>query len=341
MTFVVIRPFAKLQTRARQPVENDVRIQGLKIVKLVRNINEVSSSIMSGAVTIGNFDGVHRGHAQLVKSVIQFAEKIGGPSVVFTFDPHPAKLLRPDIAPVPLTWTERKAELLGKLGIDVMVAYPTDRNLLNLPPAAFFSEILLKSLRAKAVVEGPNFFFGKNRAGDTQLLGQLCQENNIAFEIVEPIRRDEDYVSSSRIRSAIAGGQIEQANQMLTSPYKIRGTVGHGAGRGATIGFPTANLQEIDTLIPHDGVYAGQVEWERKMWPAAINIGPNPTFGETSRKVEIHLIDFDDSLYEKPMEVDFLAKLRDIRTFNGRDELCEQLSKDIEAAKTVFSQTQQ
>lgn len=308
-------------------------------MKLIRDIDEAPHSILNGAVTIGNFDGVHRGHAEIIKSVTQFAASIGGPAIVFTFDPHPAKLLRPDIAPVPLTWTERKAQLLGDLGVDAMVAYPTSQRLLDLPPEEFFNKVLLNSLKAKAVVEGPNFYFGKDRAGDTRLLGRLCQQHGIAFEIVNPIRRGEDFVSSSRIRQQVAEGNIQLANQMLTSPYRLRGMIAHGAGRGAKIGFPTANLEGVDTLIPKDGVYAGKVELNERILPAAINVGPNPTFGESNRKIEIHLIDVSDSLYGQPMEVDFLVKLRDIRTFNGREELCAQLAQDVEAAKDAFSRS--
>ena len=214
---------------------------------------------------------------------------VGGPAIVFTFDPHPVRLLRPNNAPPPLTWTDRKAELLAELGVDTMIAYPTDEALLQLTPDEFFQRIVRDTLQAQAMVEGPNFFFGHDRAGNVEVLGQLCKAAGISLEVVEPVIVDGQPVSSSRVRQLIADGKIDEANRLLTRPYRIRGMVRHGAARGAKIGFPTANVDAIDTLLPGDGVYAGRSEAEGTTWPAAINIGPNPTFGEHALKVEVHL----------------------------------------------------
>jgi riboflavin kinase/FMN adenylyltransferase len=298
-------------------------------VRILREIDHLPHELRGGAVTIGNFDGVHVGHAKIVEQLGAEAKKLGGPAVVFTFDPHPVRLLRPQAAPPPLTWTERKAELLEKLNIDAMIAYPTDEALLALSPRDFFERILCQRLGARAIVEGPNFYFGHDRQGDVQLLAQLCAEKDIALSVVEPMQVDGHFVSSSRVRDCVRRGEVAAAGRMLTEPYRIRGLVTHGSARGSRIGFPTANVEAIDTLLPALGVYAGRAYVSGKMWPAAVNIGANPTFGEQALKVEAHLIGFADSLYGKPLEVDFLERLRDIRPFASVAELKEQLQRDV------------
>lgn len=307
-------------------------------MNLIRDIHDLPDSVRRGAVAIGNFDGVHRGHARIVERLKQKANEAGGSAVVFTFDPHPALLLRPDQAPPPLTWTDRKAELLAELGVDTTIAYPTDEALLQLTAEEFFQQIVRDALDAKAMVEGPNFYFGRNRSGDIELLSRLCNEAEIALDVVEPVELEGEHVSSSRVRQLIAAGQIDQANRLLTQPYRIRGMVRHGAARGAKIGFPTANVDAVDTLLPAPGVYAGRSVAGGRTWPAAINIGPNPTFGEHALKVEVHLVGFHDSLYGQPLEVDFLARLRDIERFAGVEELKQQLGRDIAATVEVFQQ---
>ncbi len=226
-------------------------------------------------------------------------------------------------------------ELVAEIGVDAFVAYPTDEKLLALSPQEFFSDIILDTFRAKAVVEGPNFFFGKDRAGDVKLLKELCRINSITAETVTPVKSDDRYVSSSRIRDHIAAGDVAFACEMLTQPYRIRGMVIHGSARGAGIGFPTANVDAVDTLLPGPGVYAGRAYCDAGVWPAAINLGPNPTFGEQSCKVEVHLIGFDGSLYGQPLEVDFLGRLRDVRSFEGVDSLQQQLRLDVVEATKV------
>lgn len=306
-------------------------------MKLYSSIDDLPETFSAGAVTIGNFDGVHRGHARLLEQLNARAAEFNGPSVVFTFEPHPVRLLRPDEAPAPLTWVARKAELLAQSNVDVVIAYPTSREFLSLTANEYFQQIICDQLRTRAIVEGPNFFFGKNREGNIELLEQLCDAAKISLDIVEPLTSDDQFVSSSRVRAAIAAGDVDAANAMLTQPYRIRGMVTHGAGRGATIGFPTANVSAVDTLLPGLGVYAGEAHTSssngKQQWPAAINIGPNPTFGEDQVKVEVHLLDFVGDLYGEPLEVDFVTRLRDIQKFASKDELIEQLARDIEATR--------
>lgn len=306
-------------------------------MKLLRQVINIPSELRSGAVTIGNFDGVHLGHARIVSRVIEKARDLGKAALVFTFDPHPVRLLRPNEAPPPLTWTDRKADLLAALGIDAVIAYPTDEALLGLAAEDFFNRIVRESLDARAMVEGPNFYFGRKRAGTIDVLKQLTAGAGISLDVVEPLLVGDAYVSSSRIRKLLAEGHVTQARELLTEPYRIRGLVVHGAGRGAKLGFGTANLDAIDTLLPGIGVYAGRGFVRGRRLAAAINIGPNPTFGESARKVEIHLLDWDGSpLYGEVLEVDFLTRLRDIQRFDGVGALLAQLKIDVGEARRAF-----
>ncbi len=224
---------------------------------------------------------------------------------------------------------DRKADLLSELGVDAMIAYPTNEALLSLSPEVFFQQIVRQALDARAIVEGPNFYFGRGRAGDIASLGRLCGEFGLTLEVVEPIEVGGEIVSSSRVRNLIAEGQVQDAAQLLTRPYRIRGMVTHGAGRGSKIGFPTANVAAIDTLLPGLGVYAGLATVNTVTRPAAINIGPNPTFGEQGVKIEVHLLEFHGPLYGEPIEVDFLSRLREIHHFSSVEELQVQLQRDI------------
>ncbi len=286
-------------------------------MKMIHGLDQLPAELRSGAVTIGNFDGVHRGHARIMQRLLAAAQSAGGPAVVVTFDPHPARLLRPADCPLPLTWTTRKARLLDGLGMDAMVICATDRRLLNWSPDEFFAEIIRRRLDARAIVEGPNFFFGRDRAGTIDVLRKLSAEAGVELEVVDPFELEGHVVSSSRIRRSIAAGDVQLACQMLTEPYRIRGMVTHGDARGAQIGFPTANLDAIDTLLPAAGVYAGRGCVADRLLPAAINIGPSPTFGLDLLRVEIHLIGFQGDLYGEPLEVDFLRRLRDIQCFDS------------------------
>lgn len=288
-------------------------------------------------MAIGNFDGVHLGHRRIAERLLERAREVGGPAIVFTFDPHPVRLLRPSESPPPLTWTERKAQLLKEIGVDWVVAYPTDQRLLQLSAQQFFDQIVVDAVGARAMVEGPNFYFGHNREGTIERLGQMTERAGMTLDIVRPVELDGQLVSSSLIRRLIGEGEVATAATMLTEPYRIRGMVTHGAGRGSHIGFPTANLEAIDTLLPAVGVYAGRVPLAGKFAPAAINIGPNPTFGEHAHKVEVHLIDREESLYGEPLEVEFLSKLRDVRAFGSKEELIAQLREDVSRAREIAS----
>jgi riboflavin kinase/FMN adenylyltransferase len=281
-------------------------------------------------VSIGNFDGVHRGHMQLVDCLRSIARERGAPAVAFTFDPHPVSLLRPKMTPTPLTWLERRVELLHEHGVDEVVVVRTSHDLLRVGADEFFHRVIRDGLRAVALVEGPNFGFGRDRSGTITTLNRLCTAARISLEVVDPIEIEGEVVSSSRVRQCLAAGQVELAARLLGRPHRIRGRVGPGAGRGAELGFPTANLAACETLAPADGVYACQTIAAGRTWPVALNIGPNPTFGESSRKVEAHLVGFDGNLTGTTLEVDFVARLRDTRRFTSAAELVEQIRRDVD-----------
>ncbi len=302
---------------------------------IIRDLSELPVTARGGAVAIGNFDGVHLGHLRIVQRLLERAEAVSGPAIVFTFDPHPVRILRPDECPPPLTWTERKAQLLAHHGVYKIVAYPTDEALLRLSAQEFFDKIVCQALDARAMVEGPNFFFGHNREGNVEVLSQLTAAAGISLDVVQPFEQDGAIVSSSLVRRLIAAGEVARAAQMLSAPYRIRGMVTHGAGRGVKLGFPTANLEAVDTLLPDVGVYAGRAWLGAKCYPAAIHLGPNPTFGEGIAKVEVHLIDHLETIYGEPLEVEFLERLRDIVAFDNEAQLVKQLEQDVARSRQI------
>jgi riboflavin kinase/FMN adenylyltransferase len=289
-----------------------------------------------GAVTVGNYDAVHLGHRALIAATKAWAGRVGGPAVAVTFDPNPHQVLFGGLPRPPLTTLPDRAALLHTAGADHVAVLRTTPALLALSPDAFFEDVLLRQFAVRAVVEGYNFRFGRGRAGDTATLRRLCEQAGIGFEEVPPLEIGGEPVSSSRVRAALLAGDVARAAELLGRPYRVTGTVVAGAKRGRTIGFPTANLADVPTVLPGNGVYAIWAVVDDKPWPAAANVGPNPTFGEGARKVEVHLIGFAGDLYGKPMAAEFVAKLRDTRPFAGPAELAEQLRLDVEAAKCAL-----
>jgi riboflavin kinase/FMN adenylyltransferase len=291
-----------------------------------------------GAVTIGNFDGIHRGHRELIRTAKRQAQAVGGPCVVVTFDPPPVAILHPQSIKPPLSTVEERNRLALAAGADRVVTLAADAALVSLSPEAFFEDVVVRQFRAKALVEGSDFRFGRGRAGDVDFLKSCCRVAGLAFEIVPPVHLDNEPVSSSRVRTAIAAGQIATANRLLDRPYAIAGTVVAGAKRGRTIGIPTANLDRVPTLIPAVGVYACRASIDGRAWPAAANVGPNPTFGEDERKIEVHLIGFEGDLYGRELTVEFLEFLRPVRPFPNVNDLVAQLQADVARAAAVASE---
>jgi riboflavin kinase/FMN adenylyltransferase len=305
-------------------------------MELLRGLDSLDA-FRGGFLSIGNFDGVHRGHQQMFASLVRHAKDRNVPSCVFTFEPHPIQLLRPEHVPPALTSLEQKSELIAACGVDCMVVYPTDLRLLNLSAEDFFQSVVLGEFDALGMVEGPNFFFGRNRSGTVEHLAGFCKAAAIELDAVPPVFVGTQMVSSSVIRGLLVDGEVEEASDLLGHRYRVAGQVAKGAERGRTIGFPTANLAQVVTVLPLDGVYAGVAFNNGRSWPAAINLGPNPTFGERRRKLEVHLIGFEGDLYDQPMQVEFASRIRDTQEFPDVTALKAQLEQDVQQALAVVT----
>jgi riboflavin kinase/FMN adenylyltransferase len=290
----------------------------------------------AGVATIGNYDGVHRGHEALLLQIVLQGRALQAPSVVVTFEPHPLELLRPEAAPPRLTTPADRADLLHAAGVGQVVVLRTTPDLLSLEPEAFFEAVLVRGHRARALVEGSNFAFGHRRRGTIDTLADLCRQHGLALTVVPRQHLATEAISSTAIRQALADGDVVRAAHLLGRPYRLTGRVVPGAQRGRTLGFPTANLADIATLIPRDGVYAVRVWVGGDPWPGAANIGPNPTFGEAARTVEVHLIDYPGGdLSGTTPSLDFVARLRDTRPFASVEDLLAQLRQDIDTARAM------
>lgn len=288
-------------------------------------------------ITIGNFDGVHLGHARLIERAVALAREEGLTSVVFTFDPPPAAVLHSDRPVVPLTDKKRKIGLFSRFSPDVVAVFPADRDFLSLSWEQFLQEFLWDKFRVRAIVEGPDFRFGRGREGDCGRLQMWADQHGVRVEIVEAVRIDGEVVSSSRIRRLLAAGDLATVNRLLVEPYRVRGRVTRGTQRGRKLGYPTANLSGITTLLPPVGIYAGRayIPDRSAVYAAAISIGPNPTFHESVNKFEVYLLGFDGDLYEQELEVEFLERLRDVLQFDSVEALIEQMHRDVDATRRI------
>ena len=304
---------------------------------MLDSLGPVPESLRRGVLSIGNFDGVHRGHVELVARLRAASDAKGTRAIALTFEPHPIALLRPDQAPPPLTWTDRKADLLVEAGADEVGVFRTGPWLLGLSAREFFERVIRGQFDALGLVEGPTFGFGRDRAGTVETLDDWCDEAGIGFEIAGPAEADGRLVSSTRIRHALRDGHVAEASRLLGRPHRLRGTVVRGEGRGRSIGYPTANLGGIDTLIPRDGVYAthAHVEGFGGPFPSATHIGPNATFGASIRTVEAFLMDIDADLYGRRIELELLDLIRPSKTFDGLGPLLDQMARDVDDARSI------
>ncbi|WP_020472190.1 bifunctional riboflavin kinase/FAD synthetase [Zavarzinella formosa] len=289
-----------------------------------------------GVVTVGNFDGVHEGHKALIAAAREMAGA-GGKVVPVTFDPHPLQVLTPAKYQPPLTTVAERAKLLHGIGADHVVVLQTTPELLALSAEYFFETIIQQALDARGMAEGFNFHFGKDREGDNALLRLLGGATGIPFREAPAFELNGETVSSSRVREALMAGDLERATNLLGRRHRISGTVVEGAKRGRTLGWPTANLGNVATLLPVNGVYAVRVWLDGKPQMGAANIGPNPTFGQNARKVEVHVINFTGDLYGQTMDVDFVGRLRATQKFSSVDALLGQMTLDIQRAKVLLS----
>ena len=315
----------------------------------MRVLHDLDAPAWSGersVITIGAYDGVHVGHQAVIAEVRRNAAARGARSVVVTFDRHPASIVRPESAPQLLTGLDQKLELLAATGVDATGVVHFDRAQAEEAPESFVKRVLVGCLATQMVVVGDDFHFGRNRTGNVALLRELGEEFDYAVEPVPLVQRDDginEPVSSTVIRRALHGGDVELATTMLSRPFEARGPVIHGDQRGRTIGFPTANVTVPNYIcLPADGVYAGwYVRPDGVSHPCAINLGRRPTFYEHADHslLEAHLIDFDGNLYGERARVEFVHFLRSERKFDGIEALRQQLMHDIDAAREILTPT--
>ena len=294
---------------------------------------------MSGAVvTVGTFDGVHRGHRAVLTEIARRAKSQGLSSLLVTFEPHPLEVVNPAAAPRLLTLPAEKRELLARTEVDRVVELPFTKELSQLPPEAFVRDILRARFEMRELVLGFDHGFGRGRTGDVALLRELGASDGFGVDVVNPVMDGGQPISSTLIRTGLAHGHLDQVAGWLGRPYAIRGEVVKGAGRGRTIGVPTANLATPDPrkLLPPDGVYAVRVTWRGNTFGGMMNQGSRPTFGLEARVLEVHLFDFSGDLYGQPVNVEWVQRLRDVQTFSGRDALVAQLERDRVAARACL-----
>lgn len=295
-----------------------------------RGLTSVPSNWGRCVVTVGVFDGVHRGHQQIVGRAVDLAQTLHVPSVVVTFDPHPAEVVRPGSHPPLLTSQRYRADLLERLGVDVVCVLPFTREFSRLAPDAFVHEVLVESLHASAVVVGDNFRYGVKAAGDVAALTAAGRRFGFVVEGVHLVGSPETTWSSTYVRSCVQAGDVEQAARVLGREHRVDGVVVRGDQRGRELGYPTANLQPLPwSAVPADGVYAGHLVRGAAALPAAISIGTNPTFEGLDRRVEAYVLDFSGDLYGEQVGVSFSARLRDTLRFDGVDELVAQMARDV------------
>ncbi len=287
-------------------------------------------------VTIGVFDGVHRGHQQIIGRAVERAGDSGLPAVVVTFDPHPSEVVRPGSHPAVLTAPPYKAGLLVQLGADVLCVLPFTLGFSRMSAEDFVHTVLLNELHAAAVVVGENFRFGHKAAGDMALLRQLGSTFGFATDPVPLLREGDITISSTYVRCCVAAGDVEPAARALGRDHRVDGVVVRGDMRGRSLGYPTANLEPAPyAAVPTDGVYAGRLIRGAQRWPAAISVGTNPTFDGRDRRVEAHALDVDLDLYGDHVGVEFAARLRDTVRFDGVEPLVAQMRRDVDRTRAL------
>ena len=295
-------------------------------------------------VTIGVFDGVHRGHQAIIGHTVERSKELGLAAVVVTFDPHPSEVVRPGSHPAILTEAARKSELIEDLGVDVLCVIPFTLDFSHLSAETFAHDVLVEHLHASLVVVGQNFRFGHKAAGDVALLERLGRTFGFTVEGAPLVSNPAStaVVSSTYIRSCVDAGDVADAARALGRPHRLEGVVVRGDQRGRELGFPTANLLTVPyAAVPADGVYAANVVRSRgpgagKAHPAAVSIGTNPTFNGRERAIEAYLLDFDGDLYGERLAVDFVARLREQRRYDGIEPLVAQITQDVVDARAVL-----
>lgn len=308
-------------------------------MEIARELQEVSIDLSKGScVTIGNFDGVHVGHRRLIERTRKKAAQRGMSSVVVTFCPHPLRVLVGPHTPPLITDYEKKLDLLELLGVDLTLMLRFTKQFAAKEPDDFVRTVLVEGLNTRELVVGYDFSLGKGRRGNAEMLARLGEQYGFGVEQLEPVIVNDAVVSSTRIRDLIRAGDVWDVRPLLERSYVVRGKVVPGKNRGGKLlGFPTANLQVVDELLPKPGVYAVWVEVDGEVHPAVTNIGTNPTFGDTGMTVEVHILDFDRDIYGWEVKVAFVQRLRDECRFPGLDALIAQIRHDVALSRQILA----
>lgn len=302
-------------------------------------VKSLASSLHSSVVTIGNFDGLHLGHQELIQRVIALAKQKKTQSVVMTFEPHPAKILFPEKKLNRIFPLKDQQDLLAKWGVDHYIVEPFSRSLSELHRDQFLFDWILKPLNPASLVVGYDFSFGANREGNTSYLQSKAIELNLDLHVIPPYKIDNEIVSSSIIRKLIADAQIKKANDFLGREFYLQGVVEKGAERGRKIGFPTANIYSPAETYPAKGVYVCNVYHDGTKYVGVTNVGNNPTFQEATKRaiqVEVHILDFDKFIYGEDLKVEFVDYIRGEKRFSGVTELVEQIKKDVSFVRSKY-----
>ena len=295
------------------------------------------TSDRNSLIAIGVFDGVHLGHKYLLSQLKELAGKQGYSSVVITFDKHPQEILNPNNHPPFLTDAKEKAELLSKEGVDTVIVLKFTLELSKLS-ARDFVDVLRSKLHMRGLVMGMDFALGRQGEGSIPALRKLGDELGFSLTVISPVRKNGDIVSSTAIRQAMASGEMEKVQRMMGRPFSLHGQVIHGHGRGASLGFPTVNLDVLKgQALPSDGVYATLAHKNNSTYPSVTNVGTNPTFGDIKRSVESYLLDFHDNLYGCEVKIEFVHKLRAEIKFKDGVELSRQIVSDIQSARKILN----
>jgi riboflavin kinase / FMN adenylyltransferase len=308
-------------------------------MQIIRDLDELTEPLPNAVVTIGNFDGIHLGHREIFRRVVSRAREIRGTSVVYTFVPHPLKVINPLHAP-PLISTYREKEILIEAScIDVLICAPFTRATAEMPAHRFVREVLVDKIGVRQLVVGYDYLFGKGREGSAELLRRMGEHLNFSVEVLAPLAEGGEAYSSTRIRDMILQGEVREVTGLLGRHFTFEGTVVHGFKRGMKLGFPTANLKTEKELLPKIGVYAVKVKWNERVLDGVLNIGNNPTFEAAGQFIEVHLFDFAEQIYGENLRVYFIERLRDEMRFENSAQLVHAIQQDIRKAREILAKT--
>ena len=304
---------------------------------LITDLDNIGKRFDNSIITLGNFDGLHLGHQELVRMVIRRARETGAAAMVVTFRPHPLKVLAPEKCPPLISIYEEKIRLFERLGIDVLVKIPFTLEFSSMSPEDFVKKVLCDALGAREIFVGYNYRFGKGRKGDIRLLKSLGEELGFRVREVEQVAAEGEVISSTSIRNLLKDGEVEHAARLLGRTYAITGVVVKGDGRGKGLGFPTANIAPKHAIIPADGVYAVRLYARDRLYDGIANIGLRPTFNKKVLAIEVHVFDFNEDLYGEEVSLYFVKKIREEKKFRSADALVTQIRSDIAAAREMLT----